>query len=235
MGKTPRRHIHQPPPLPSRAHDLGRESGLCACRANCSPAMIELTRGRPHQRDGLARAARIAGVASRVATLQLFCRRAACSPKAVGRALRRFIAAPDRPAPLHPVRGHPEPPPRHRKARGPAVPCARPAAAAVSARRSRPLPLVRAPPAPAPRNPPPWACRAPCPRPRANARRQGGRRPAAPCTCRAARHPRAAASCQCGVPRPAPAAGAWGSSCCAFAGKKRGEKKGRGGGDLRGF
>ena len=75
------------------------------CRRNNSLAMIELTRGRPRQRDGLPRTARI------MCGGRLPC----CRATAVRHAPKMRLGvrfgvssphrAPDRPAPLRPVRG----------------------------------------------------------------------------------------------------------------------------------
>jgi hypothetical protein len=132
--------------------------GRCASRPAGDLAIAMGCPGRPG----------FAGVVSRVAELQLFCRRAARSPKCGWTrvsAFRRCTGSPIAPPRCAPSLGVPSRALAAGVALGPAdcVPCARPAAAASArlARSCRPRGSPRRPaPAPATWNPPPWSCRA---------------------------------------------------------------------------
>jgi hypothetical protein len=103
MGKTPWGHIHHPPPPPSRALYPRREAPACvpvalrcwACAAGTRPGRCS---SRPAGDLAIAMGCPglpgFAGVASGVAELWAFCRRAACARNAVARAFRRFVSAP---------------------------------------------------------------------------------------------------------------------------------------------
>ena len=140
MGKTPWGHIHHPPPPPSRALYPRREAPACVrpelCAAGRAPRERALGDARADPRaTSPSRWAAPGGQDLRGSPPALLsCGRFAAERRAPKMRLRvRFGVssphrAPDRPAPLRPVRGRPGRALAAGAARGPAVyaPCARP-------------------------------------------------------------------------------------------------------------